>query len=109
MDRGKDDQRRAAGPLAAPACGARAAPAAALPLHERAVLANQQFEVLALLVGELQEDALAFGVLEALAVSLEEAVRAALAADADHQRLPVVDAVAAAARRPRRTGRWRRP
>ena len=65
---------------------------AALALDERAVLADQQIEVLALLVGELEEDLLAFGVLEPLAVLLEEAVRAALAADADHQRLLIVDA-----------------
>ena len=49
--------------------------------------------MLALLVGELEEDALAFGLLEALAVALEEVVRPALAADADEQRLPVVDAL----------------
>ena len=59
-----------------------------------AVLADQQIEVLALLVGELEEDLLAFGVLEPLAVSLEELVRAALALDADEQRLLIVDAVA---------------
>ncbi len=47
----------------------------------------------ALLVGELEEDALALGVLEPLAVALEEPVRAALAPDADHQRLAVVDAL----------------
>ena len=47
----------------------------------------------ALLVGELEEDLLALGVLEALAVALEEPVRAALAADADHQRLQIVDAL----------------
>ena len=47
----------------------------------------------ALLVGELEKDLLAFRVLEALAVALEEAVRAALAPDADHQRLPIVDAL----------------
>ena len=63
----------------------------------------------ALLVGELEEDPLAFGVLEALAVALEEPVRAALAADADQQRLQVVDAAASAARRLRRTGRSPRP
>ena len=49
--------------------------------------------MLALLVREFEEDALAFRFLEPLAVLLEEAVRAALAADADHQRLLVVDAV----------------
>ena len=74
---------------------ARLCRGAAVPLHERAVLADQQFEVLALLVGELEEDLLALGVLEALAVALEEAVRAALAADADAIGLEIVDAVAA--------------
>ena len=44
----------------------------------------------ALLVGELEEDALALGLLEALAVFLEELVRAALAADADEQRAAIV-------------------
>src|SRR5687768_6136762 len=63
-----------------------------LPLHERAVLAHQQVKVVALLVGELEEDLLALGILEALAVLLEEPVRAAFAADADHQRLLIVDA-----------------
>src|SRR2546429_8954105 len=48
--------------------------------------------MLALLVGELEKDLLAFGVFEALAVLLEEAVRIALAADADEQRLLIVDA-----------------
>ena len=65
---------------------------AALALHERPVLAHQQIEVCAFFVGELQEDLLAFRVLELLAVLLEEAVRAALAADADHQCLLIVDA-----------------
>ena len=44
--------------------------------------------------GELEEDLLALGVFEALAVFLEELVRAALALDADEQRLQVVDALA---------------
>ncbi len=48
--------------------------------------------MLAFLVGEFEEDALAFRVLEALAVPLEEAMRAALALDADKQRLLIVDA-----------------
>ena len=65
-----------------------------LALAQRAVLADQQVEVRALFVGELEEDLLAFGVLEPLAVSLEELVRAALALDADEQRLLIVDAVA---------------
>ena len=48
----------------------------------------------AFLVGKLQEDLLAFGVLEPLAVALEEFVRSALALDADQQRLGVVHAAA---------------
>src|SRR5439155_2740808 len=63
-----------------------------LPFDERPVLANEQVEVGALLVGKLEEDLLAVGILEAFAVLLEEAVRAALAANANHQRLLVVDA-----------------
>src|SRR2546427_4813552 len=66
--------------------------AASLPLHERAILAHEQVEVGALLVGELEEDLLALRVLEALTVLLEEAVRVPLAADADQQRLLIVDA-----------------
>ena len=73
---------------------ARAARRRPLALAQRAVLANQQLEVRALFVGELEEDLLAFGVLEALAVALEELVRAALALDADEQRLLIVDALA---------------
>ena len=63
---------------------------APLALDERAVLADQQLHVLALLVCEFQEDLFALGVLEALAVLLEEPVRPALAADADPERLLVV-------------------
>ena len=102
----KIDHRRAT-----PAARAvrRAGAAAALPLAQRAVLADQQVEVRALFVGELEEDLLAFGVLEPLAVALEELVRAALALDADEQRLLIVDALAQLLRRPRRTGRWPRP
>ena len=66
--------------------------AAALALDERAVLADEQVEMLALLVGELEEDLLALRILESLAVLLEEPVRAALATDADEQRLLIVDA-----------------
>src|SRR4029079_16743341 len=44
--------------------------------------------------GELQEHALAFRLLEAVAVFLEEAVRPALAADADEQRLAIAEALA---------------
>ena len=75
---------------------ARPAPraaAAALPFDKRSVLADQQLEVCPLFVGELEEDLLALRVLEALAVALEEPVRAALAPDADHQRLQIVDAL----------------
>ena len=46
------------------------------------------------LVSELEENALAFGVFESLAVALEELVGAALAFDADEQRLLIVDALA---------------
>src|SRR5262249_48936172 len=67
--------------------------AAARAGGQRSVLADQQVEMVALLVGELEEDALAFGLLEPLAVPLEEAVRTALAADADQQRALVVDAL----------------
>src|SRR5258706_16328715 len=68
-------------------------PAASLPLDERAVLAHEQVEMLALLVGELEKDLLAFGVFESLAVFLEEAMRVAFAADADQQGLLIVDSV----------------
>src|ERR1700752_617716 len=63
--------------------GARLVAFRAVTLHELAILANQQLEMLALFLGKLQENALAFRVREPLAVALEEAMRAALAADAD--------------------------
>ena len=44
-----------------------------------------------LLVCKLEEDPLAFGILEPFTVPLEELVRSALAADANHERLLVVD------------------
>src|SRR3954463_12015547 len=66
---------------------------ASLSFDERPILANEKVEVSALFVGELEEDLLAFGILEALTVFLEEAVRSALAPDSDHQRLLIVDAV----------------
>ena len=66
----------------------------ALALAQRAVLANEQIEVGALLVGELEKYLLPFGILEPLAVAFEELVRAALALDADEQRLLVVHAFA---------------
>src|SRR5262245_56674498 len=67
----------------------------ALAPEQRAVLTDEHLEMGALFVGKPQEDLLAFGVLEPFAVALEEAMRGALAADADAQRLAIVDAVAA--------------
>src|SRR5579864_5774195 len=67
---------------------------AILPIAKRAVLADEQIEVRPLLVGELEEHLLALGILEALAVALEELVRAALASDPDEQRPRIVDALA---------------
>src|SRR6185503_9016985 len=64
-----------------------------LAVAQRTVFANQQFAVVALFVGELEEDALALRVLEPLTVTLEELVRAVLALDADEQRLLIVDAL----------------
>src|SRR6188768_2099233 len=69
---------------------------AALPRDQALVFANEQIEVGALLFGKLHEDLLPFGVLEPLAVFLEELVRASLAADADHQRLLIVHSPAQA-------------
>src|SRR4051812_32108445 len=66
--------------------------ASPLPLDEGAVLAHEEVEVRPLFVGEFEEDLLSFRILEPLAVFLEEAVGVALAADADEQRLLVVDA-----------------
>src|SRR5688500_3684875 len=51
--------------------------------------------MLPLFFGKLEEHQLAFRILEPLAVALEEAVRAALAADADAIRLEIVHAIAA--------------
>ena len=50
------------------------AAAAALPLDERAVLADEELEVGAFLRRELEKDLLAFRILEPLAVALEELV-----------------------------------
>src|SRR5262245_7680404 len=69
----------------------RSSTTATLAFDERLVFANQQIEVRALLVGKLQKDLFALGVLESFAVLLEEAMRAALASDADHERLLIVD------------------
>src|SRR5882672_4267459 len=66
--------------------------AASLPLDERAIFADEQVEVIALFVGELQKNLLALGVLEPLAILLEEPVRIPLAADADQQGLLIVHA-----------------
>src|SRR5262245_65013700 len=63
----------------------------ALPFAQRLVLVQQQIQMRALFVGELEEDSLAFRILEPLAVALEEVVRAALALDADQERFEVVD------------------
>src|SRR5258706_5790647 len=68
--------------------------ASALPLAQRFVFVEQEIEVSALFVGKLEKDSLAFGILEAFAVPLEEVVRATLALDADQQRLEIVDAFA---------------
>ena len=66
--------------------------APALALDQILVFANQQLQVRLLFLGEFHEDLLAFGILESLAVFPEEAMRASLAADADHERLLVIDA-----------------
>src|SRR5262245_1859306 len=66
----------------------------ALPVRECAVFANEQFQVRALLVSEFQEDLLALGVFETLAVTFEKLVRAALALDPDQQCLLIVDTLA---------------
>src|SRR4029453_15737456 len=65
----------------------------ALTIEERAILADQQLEVLAFFGGELEEDLFAFGILEAIAVALEKPVRRPPAADPDHQRLSIVHAL----------------
>ena len=49
-------------------------PALALPFDEQLVLADEQIEVRSFFVSELEEDALAFRVLEAFAVALEKLV-----------------------------------
>src|SRR5262245_38508663 len=67
---------------------------APLSIAERFVFADQEVAVRAFFLGEFEEDLLALGILETLAVALEELVRAALALDADEQRLFVVHALA---------------
>src|SRR5687767_10104917 len=69
-------------------------PASAFARDEALVFADQQLEVLLLLFGKLHENLFAFGVFEPLAVLFKEAMRAALALDADEQRLLIVDALA---------------
>ena len=69
----------------------RSSTTATLAFDESLVFANQQIEVRTFLVGKLQKDLFALGVLESFAVLLEEAMRAALASDADHERLLIVD------------------
>src|SRR5436189_3627581 len=69
-------------------------PAPPFAVDEALVFADEELEVLLLLVGKFHEDLLAFRVLKPLAVLLEEAMRAALAFDADQQRLLIVDALA---------------
>src|SRR6185295_15545739 len=69
-----------------------AAPAPREPGLQPAQLLLKELEMRALFVGELEEDALALRVFEAFAVALEEAMRPALARDADAQRLFVVHA-----------------
>src|SRR5687768_568515 len=64
--------------------------AAALPRDERSIFADEQLQVIVLLFGEFEKNALAFGLLEPLAIFLEELVRSALAANADEQRVPIV-------------------
>src|SRR6185503_2588736 len=64
-----------------------------LPLDEQAILADQQLEMCAFFVSKVEKDLLAFRVLELLSISLEESIGTALALDADHERLPIVDAV----------------
>src|SRR6266487_172476 len=81
-------------PGGGPGRAGSAAAGAPLAIAQRAVLSQQQLEVRALLVRELEKHLLPLRVLETLAVALEELVRAALTADADEQRLLIVDALA---------------
>src|SRR6266516_98082 len=81
-------------PGGGPARAGSAAARAQLTIAQRTVLAQEQLEVRALLVRELEKHLLPLRVLETLAVALEELVRAALTADADEQRLLIVDALA---------------
>jgi hypothetical protein len=61
-----------------------------LTTKQGTVLPEEHFEVIAFLLGEFQENLLAFRVLEAFAVALEEAVRATFAADPDLVRFAIV-------------------
>ena len=89
----KIDHESAAGWRRGRRFGATTAAAAPLALDEQPVFANQQLEMRALLVGKLEKDFLAFRILEFVAVTFEEAMGSALALDANHQRLTIVDAV----------------
>jgi hypothetical protein len=62
----------------------------ALSLHQGTILPYQQFQVLPFLVGKFQKHLLAFRVFETLSILLEEAMRAALATDANQERLLIV-------------------
>src|SRR5437762_2680082 len=63
----------------------RLCPPRPLPLPQQSVLADEQVEMGAFLLRELEEHLLPFGFLKALAVPLEEFVRATLALDPDEQ------------------------
>src|SRR5688572_6060050 len=88
---GEDRSPRAFGP----ASPYRALPGGSLARDERPVLANEQVEVIAFLVGKLEKDSLALRFFESFTVLPEKAVRPALAPDSDAQRFLVVHSVAA--------------
>src|SRR5204863_6157091 len=76
-----------------PALGNATRAAPALPIDERPVLADQKLEMRTLFIGELEKNLFAPGVLEFVAIALEETVRSAFALDPDHQRLTIVEAI----------------
>src|SRR6476661_481404 len=90
---GGDRSRQRSRLPASPPFRAARGPAAPLALDQRTIFADEELEVRAFFVGELQEDLLALGVFELVAVSLEEAMRAALALDPEHKGLAVVHPV----------------
>lgn len=65
-----------------------------LTFHEGTVFTNEQVEMLAFLIRELEEYLLALGVLEPFSVLLEELMGPALAANTNHERLLIIDALA---------------